>query len=130
MIDLLINQTNINSPEIKNIEKFINRNENASDYANNIYKSYRLDSYKQKKRQHKYRKQKINDKVIEVIGFRNIFHLFQVQIGMSKAIKLCQGSEIVVKINKKFIKNKNKIYFQYDGEPGYLNIHKLHFTHK
>ncbi|CRG99517.1 diacylglycerol kinase, putative [Plasmodium relictum] len=106
-----------------------NKNDNISDYGN-IYKSYRLDFYKQKKVHQKYRKQKINDKIIEVIGFRNIFHLFQVQIGISKAIKLCQGSEIIVKINRKFIQNRNKIYFQYDGEPGFLNIHKLHFTHK
>ncbi|CRG96853.1 diacylglycerol kinase, putative [Plasmodium gallinaceum] len=106
-----------------------NKNDNIYDHGN-IYKSYRLDFYKQKKVQQKYRKQKINDKIIEVIGFRNIFHLVQVQIGISKPIKLCQGSDIVVKINRKFIQNKNKIYFQYDGEPGILNMHKLHFTHK
>ncbi|GAB65877.1 diacylglycerol kinase [Plasmodium cynomolgi strain B] len=104
-------------------------NEQPFDYSN-IYKSYRLDFYRQKKRKQKYRKQKMDDKVIEVIGFRNIFHIFQVQIGMSSAIKLCQGSDIKVKIDKTFIQNKNKIYFQYDGEPGFLNIHKLHFTHK
>ncbi|SBT87959.1 diacylglycerol kinase, putative [Plasmodium malariae] len=98
--------------------------------CSNIYKSYRLDFYKQKKGQQKFRKQRTDDKVIEVIGFRNMFHLVQVQIGMSKAIKLCQGSDIVVKIDKKFIESKNKMYFQYDGEPAFLNIHKLHFTHK
>ncbi|ANQ07588.1 Diacylglycerol kinase [Plasmodium coatneyi] len=104
-------------------------NDQPFDYSN-IYKSYRLDFYRQKKRKHKYRKQKMDDKVIEVIGFRNMFHILQVQIGMSSAIKLCQGSDIKVKIDKTFIQNKNKIYFQYDGEPGFLNIHKLHFTHK
>ncbi|KJP85525.1 hypothetical protein AK88_04834 [Plasmodium fragile] len=104
-------------------------NEQSFDYSN-IYKSHRLDFYRQKKRKQKYRKQKMDDKVIEVIGFRNMFHILQVQIGMSSAIKLCQGSDIKVKIDKTFIQNKNKIYFQYDGEPGFLNIHKLHFTHK
>ncbi|KMZ81138.1 hypothetical protein PVIIG_02620 [Plasmodium vivax India VII] len=104
-------------------------NEQPFDYSN-IYKSYRLDFYRQKKRKQKYRKQKMDDKVIEVIGFRNMFHIFQVQIGMSSAIKLCQGSDIKVKIDKAFIQNKNKIYFQYDGEPGFRNIHKLHFSHK
>ncbi|GAW80369.1 diacylglycerol kinase [Plasmodium gonderi] len=107
----------------------VHTNDNMFD-CSNIYKSYRLDFYRQKKNKQKYRKQKMDDKVIEVIGFRNMFHLLQVQIGMSKAIKLCQGSEIKVKIDKTFIQNKNKIYFQYDGEPGFLNIHKLHFTHK
>ncbi|EUD68127.1 diacylglycerol kinase [Plasmodium inui San Antonio 1] len=104
-------------------------NDQPFDYSN-IYRSYRLDFYRQKRRKQKYRKQKMDDKLIEVIGFRNMFHIFQVQIGMSNPIKLCQGSDIKVKIDKTFIQNKNKIYFQYDGEPGFLNIHKLHFTHK
>lgn len=106
------------------------RGKNYPYEGGNIYRSYRLDYYKHKNGVQKYRKQRINDKLIEVIGFRNIFHLFQVQIGMANAIKLCQGNKITVKMNKKFIQNKNKIYFQYDGEPGFLSIYKLHFTHK
>ncbi|CDU17705.1 diacylglycerol kinase, putative [Plasmodium yoelii] len=108
--------------------KHIDDENNTTDYSN-IYKPHKLYLYKRKKNSQMYKKQQIDDKLIEVFGIKNIFHLVQVQLGLSGPVKLCQGHELFIKISKKFIQN-NKMYFQYDGEPVFLKICKLHFTHK
>ncbi|CXI36211.1 diacylglycerol kinase, putative [Plasmodium berghei] len=114
--------------EMKENIKHIEEENNTTDYSN-IYKPHKLYLYKRKQNSQMYKKQQIDDKLIEVFGIKNIFHLVQVQLGLSSPVKLCQGHELFIKISKKFIQN-NKMYFQYDGEPVFLKICKLHFTHK
>ncbi|VTZ68525.1 diacylglycerol kinase, putative [Plasmodium chabaudi chabaudi] len=108
--------------------KHIDDETNTTDYSN-IYKPHKSYLYKRKKNSQVFKKQQIDDKLIEVFGIKDMVHLVQIQFGLSAPIKLCQGHELFIKISKKFIRN-NKMYFQYDGEPVFLKIHKLHFTHK
>ncbi|KAK6589187.1 diacylglycerol kinase [Cryptosporidium xiaoi] len=66
----------------------------------------------------KFEHQKIDDGLIEVVGIRSLFHLTQLQVGLTEPIKLCQGSDIVVEIPK-------QIPFQVDGEPRIINKCRL-----
>ncbi|KEG01921.1 diacylglycerol kinase [Plasmodium vinckei vinckei] len=114
--------------EMKENIKHIDDETNTTDYSN-IYKPHKSYLYKRKKNFQTFKKQQIDDKLIEVFGIKNMFHLIQIHLGLSSPIKLCQGHELFIKISKKFIRN-NKMYFQYDGEPVFSKIYKLHFTHK
>ncbi|KAF7458635.1 Diacylglycerol kinase [Cryptosporidium felis] len=62
--------------------------------------------------------QKIDDGLIEVVGIKSLFHLTQLQVGLTEAIKLCQGSNIIVEIPR-------QVPFQVDGEPKIINKCKL-----
>ncbi|OII74229.1 diacylglycerol kinase [Cryptosporidium ubiquitum] len=62
--------------------------------------------------------QKIDDGLIEVVGIRSLFHLTQLQVGLTEPIKLCQGSNIVIYIPR-------QLPFQVDGEPRIINKCKL-----
>ncbi|CUV05168.1 unnamed protein product [Cryptosporidium hominis] len=66
----------------------------------------------------KFQMQKIDDGLIEVVGIRSLFHLTQLQVGLTEPIKLCQGSHIVVYIPR-------QLPFQVDGEPRIINKCKL-----
>ncbi|KAH8583811.1 diacylglycerol kinase [Cryptosporidium sp. chipmunk genotype I] len=66
----------------------------------------------------KFQTQKIDDGLIEVVGIRSLFHLTQLQVGLTEPIKLCQGSNIIVYIPR-------QLPFQVDGEPRIINKCKL-----
>lgn len=61
----------------------------------------------------KFKKQSINDGLLEVVGIRNIRHLTQIETSMATAVRLAQGNQIKVI----FQKQKKTVPFQIDGEP-------------
>lgn len=66
----------------------------------------------------KFRMQNIDDGLIEAVGIRSLFHLTQLQVGLTEPIKLCQGRNITVYIPR-------QLPFQVDGEPRIINKCKL-----
>lgn len=66
----------------------------------------------------KFQMQKIDDGLIEVVGIRSLFHLTQLQVGLTEPIKICQGRNITVYIPR-------QLPFQVDGEPRIINKCKL-----
>ncbi|KAJ1607656.1 diacylglycerol kinase [Cryptosporidium canis] len=62
--------------------------------------------------------QKIDDGIIEVVGIRSLFHLTQLQVGLTEPIKLCQGKNITIYVPR-------QLPFQVDGEPRVINKCKL-----
>jgi hypothetical protein len=56
-------------------------------------------------------KQKSNDKCIEVIGMKDSMHLGKCIVGLSSAIRICQGKHIQVKITAPY-----EVPMQIDGE--------------
>ncbi|KAH8741345.1 hypothetical protein FG386_003192 [Cryptosporidium ryanae] len=69
----------------------------------------------------KFERQKIDDGLIEVVGIRSLFHLTQLQVGLTEPVKLCQGRDITVEIPK-------QIPFQVDGEPKIINKCRLNIN--
>ncbi|CBZ51799.1 hypothetical protein NCLIV_015910 [Neospora caninum Liverpool] len=61
----------------------------------------------------RWRQQIINDQLIEVVGFKSLFHLGQVQVGLAKPVRICQGRDIKLILPQ-------EIPLQIDGEPTML----------
>ena len=59
----------------------------------------------------KWKKQKSADRMIEVVGMRDSIHLGKCIVGLSDAVRICQGNSIHIEINAPF-----KIPMQIDGE--------------
>lgn len=57
-----------------------------------------------------WRQQCIHDKLIEVVGFKSLFHLGQVQVGLATPVRICQGRNISITLPQ-------KAPLQIDGEP-------------
>ncbi|KFG39182.1 putative diacylglycerol kinase [Toxoplasma gondii p89] len=70
----------------------------------------------------RWRQQIINDQLIEVVGFKSLFHLGQVQVGLAKPVRLCQGRDIQLVLPQ-------EIPLQIDGEPTMLQAETtMHIT--
>ncbi|CDJ42963.1 diacylglycerol kinase, putative [Eimeria tenella] len=68
--------------------------------------------------------QKIDDGLIEVVAFKSLFHLGQVQVGLAKALRLCQGRSVCLHVS-------GSLPLQVDGEPQLLEGScRIAITHK
>ena len=61
-----------------------------------------------------FKRQSMDDGIIEVLGVTDMLHLGQVQVGMDLPLQLCQGRRVEIKSIGKFT---GKVAFQIDGEP-------------
>ncbi|PFH33011.1 hypothetical protein BESB_082100 [Besnoitia besnoiti] len=70
----------------------------------------------------RWRQQSINDQLIEVVGFKSLFHLGQVQVGLAKPVRICQGRELKLILPQ-------EVPLQIDGEPTMLQANTtMHIT--
>lgn len=68
--------------------------------------------------------QKIDDGLIEVVAFKSLFHLGQVQVGLAKALRLCQGRSVCLHVS-------GSLPLQVDGEPQLLEGNcRISISHK
>lgn len=70
-----------------------------------------------------WKKQSMNDRLIEVVAFRSLFHLAQVQVGLAQPLRVCQGQAIELEVPR-------DTPLQIDGEPQVMKKCFLRVSHK
>eukprot|EP00808_Paulinella_micropora_P026939 g1772.t1 len=64
----------------------------------------------ERKRSARFKTPSFNDGLLEVVGIRNSLHMIQIQVGLTRAIRLGQGKEVLLETAKPTL-------VQVDGEP-------------